>query len=88
MSRCDPHKALLRALHGLHPGLEVIGAEIEPWASVTFVGTRHVLRCASGPDLSGLADAEFDLRGHLVADLSVEREAGMIVVEALLIESA
>lgn len=50
-----------------------------PWASATFVGTRHRLRVAGAavPDvrswIGGLPDNDLPLRGHIVADLIVER---------------
>ena len=53
------------------------------WQSLTFVGERHEvsLRIA-GPDSAGvaarltggLADAEFDIAGHVVADIAVVGE--------------
>lgn len=49
-----------------------------PWASATFIGTRHRLTIAADPVpglrdwIDGLPDAEFAMRGHIVADLSVE----------------
>lgn len=53
--------------------------EVERWASATFVGARHVLTLASTRSphldqwLTALPEAEFALRGHLVADLKVMR---------------
>lgn len=56
------------------------------WASTTFSGARHELRlslagagAAAAADrfIAGLPEAEFDLRGHIVADMvlvSVERQ--------------
>ena len=55
------------------------------WQSLTFVGERHQFRFAiRGPGAralmnrltNGLEDAEFDIPGHVVADLSVERAPG------------
>ncbi len=49
------------------------------WASATFTGARHIVslngRASPGLDawLAGLPEAEFALRGHLVADLAVEQ---------------
>ncbi len=77
--------------------LAALDAEWTRWASATFNGARHVLRLA-GADLPALAawlaalpEAEFRLRGHLVADVtvtSVSREDGQAVVgiEALTLE--
>ena len=71
------------------------------WQSLTFVGERH--RCSlriQGPDshriaarlISGLADAEFEIPGHIVADVAVvagpTRQADgatMLSIEALTI---
>lgn len=47
------------------------------WASATFSGARHQMTIAAMPDaaldrwLAALPDADFSLRGHLVADLAV-----------------
>ena len=67
------------------------------WASATFAGARHVMELHAMPSpyldawLSQLPEAEFALRGNLVADLVVEvvrREAGGVTVslEVLTIE--
>jgi hypothetical protein len=49
-----------------------------PWSSATFTGTRHCVRLAA-PAVPGLRswldalpEAEFALRGHIVADLCVD----------------
>ena len=71
------------------------------WHSLTFVGERHQFRFSvHGPradDLlnrvaAGLQDAEFDIPGHVVADVAVEAvparssgEALSVSVEALTI---
>ncbi|HXH16591.1 MAG TPA: hypothetical protein VNJ10_10730 [Sphingomonas sp.] len=50
-----------------------------PWASATFVGTQHRLTIAADPVpglrewIDALPDAEFIMRGHIVADLAVDR---------------
>ncbi len=47
------------------------------WSSATFNGARHRLRLAApagdkvGNWLAGLAEHEFALRGHLVADVAI-----------------
>jgi hypothetical protein len=70
------------------------------WASATFTGVRHELAFAiEGEDsgaaadafLAGLADAEFGLRGHFVADIALvsqsrEGRRVRIELEALTIE--
>jgi hypothetical protein len=58
--------------------VEVADAEWVRWASATFTGARHmlVLTGTAGAQVHGwimaLPEAEFTLRGHLVADLVVE----------------
>ncbi len=70
------------------------------WASVTFQGARHELafrlegegaEAAAGRFLSGLDARNFELRGHLLADVSLvaeERRPGLarIRLEALTVE--
>lgn len=63
------------------------GMASRPWASVTFSGERHRLALRlSGPGaeaaadsfLDGLADRDFPLRGHVLADIEatgIERGA-------------
>ncbi|RYY29006.1 MAG: hypothetical protein EOP62_01445 [Sphingomonadales bacterium] len=51
--------------------------EVQRWASATFVGAQHALTLVGtrSPQLdawlAALPEAEFALRGHLVADLKV-----------------
>ncbi|RYE02475.1 MAG: hypothetical protein EOP61_08550 [Sphingomonadales bacterium] len=72
-------------------------AEVQRWASATFVGARHALTLAGtkSPELdawlAALPEAEFALRGHLVADLAVlhvarEGDAVSAQIEVLTIE--
>jgi hypothetical protein len=66
------------------------------WESATFSGARHSFRIrtanwAAGERLGSLADHPFDLRGHLVADISARAAdragpEGVIEVEALTVE--
>jgi hypothetical protein len=67
------------------------------WASATFAGAQHLLKlaaCASpGLDawIAALPEAEFALRGHLVADLLVTRvtrdgQAVSVELEILTVE--
>ena len=84
--RRDPATLVLRALLTLCDGL----AELEEhrgraWASATFAGMRHRLRLSFAGDKGVergewlaqiLAEHEFDLPGHIVADAAViERHA-------------
>lgn len=101
----DAHKLLLRALEdriGPAHGLVLLESRLESWASATFQGARHRYALAvTGPEAweraNRLADAldaiEFDLPGHLVADINaIERSTGpggtAIVIEALTLEDA
>ena len=82
---CDAATALLRAIRPNHlAGFAVEELKSRGWASATFTGARHELRLRfEGEDaaaaaerlLDGLSEREFDLRGHLLADIRmVERE--------------
>lgn len=97
----DPGAQLERALvrHAADAGiaLTVVANAATPWASVTFAGARHRLTLAASPScaleswLAGLPEAEFSLRGHLVADLApVSRartgESAEIGLEVLTVE--
>ena len=82
--------------------VEVLERETRSWASVTFSGARHRLRLQlSGVEaspaadrlLSNLSEAEFVLRGHILADIALvsdERSDGSSLVtlelEALTVE--
>ena len=103
--RGDAHRMLLRALRE-RPGTgeaPAIGATRgEAWASATFRGMRHMITLRFvGTDAAGRAgrmadgmDAiEFDLPGHLVADITVtgrqEDDDGVaLTIEALTVEDA
>lgn len=70
--------------------VRVSAAHSTRWASVTFTGARHRLTLAGAASpaiedwLLGLPEAEFALRGHLVADVRVEavrREEGTVTAE-------
>ena len=62
-----------------------------PWYSATFAGERHemAVRADAGAALvywlETLPEAEFELRGHCVADLAVAgvADGGVIALEAL-----
>lgn len=67
------------------------------WSSATFAGMQHRLVLSAQPSpaldswLAALPETEFALRGHLVADLVVERlrregEAVTIELEVLTVE--
>ncbi len=103
--RGDAHRLLLRALvarAGGSPGAIIPGASSEAWASATFHGARHAIALRlEGPDASTRAsqlstemDAiEFQLPGHLVADITVvaredDGAAVTLQIEALTVEDA
>lgn len=103
----DPHKALLAALEKYLSPAEVSVYESHEtgWASATFNGARHNFSLAvSGTGAADIAakmqaeigEAEFDLTGHLVADILVTARRTdwhvsppviRIEVEALTVES-
>lgn len=103
MPAADLTTSLLRALRGTFANL--CGFALEEissrrWASATFTGARHELafrlegegaEMAAERFLSGLDSAEFDLRGHILADIALvtaERRPGCahIRLEALTVE--
>ncbi|WP_174279383.1 hypothetical protein [Sphingomonas bacterium] len=98
----DPGLALLHALAASAPrgsAIELVDMTSTGWGSATFTGARHVIRLRGRDDpalaswLAGLLEAQFRLRGHLVADIalaSVERCGGSaaVVVEALTLDEA
>ena len=71
-------RALIASAGAAGCPVAIAEADLTRWASVTFAGARHMLTLtgAACPALSrwiaALPEAEFALRGHLVADLSVE----------------
>jgi hypothetical protein len=72
------------------------------WASITFSGERHLLDLRlTGEDavraadrfLDGLSEREFDLRGHIVADIALVRDVRdgddvRLTLEALTVEAS
>jgi hypothetical protein len=46
-----------------------------------------VLTCATGVKLEGLAETEFSLPGHIVADIAAHEADGRLIIEALTIEA-
>jgi hypothetical protein len=79
----DAGTLLIRALRSHASGagvtMHIESIACTPWASATFVGTLHRLTIAAIPVpglrvwIDGLPEAEFTMRGHIVADLTVER---------------
>ena len=93
----NAHRALTNALLKLATPAEMRSARERPWASVTFTGARHWFALSVGParveGLSALLpDFEFDLPGHLVADIVVvgtrpDGERVILDIEALTVET-
>lgn len=90
-------RALLASAATASCAVRVVEADLARWASVTFTGARHMLTLAAPASaaaerwIAALPEAEFALRGHLVADLSVEavrRDADTvrIMLEILTVE--
>ncbi|NIJ20949.1 hypothetical protein FHS95_002641 [Sphingomonas naasensis] len=90
-------RALVAAAAAAGCPIAVTAADWTRWASATFTGARHSLTLTAGASplleqwLVGLSDAEFALRGTLVADIHVvrmTREDGVVTValEALTVE--
>ncbi|WP_447728717.1 hypothetical protein [Sphingomonas koreensis] len=89
--------ALVRSAADAGIILTVATAGATPWASVTFTGARHRLSAVAAHSasldawLAGLPEAEFRLRGHLVADLAVTgatqaAELTEVMLEVLTVE--
>jgi hypothetical protein len=77
------HRLGLALQAALGDGWTVVQSQMRDWASATFVGARHSydLRIALADEhapqdtysdsLNALCDQDFDMSGHLVADLTV-----------------
>lgn len=102
----NPAQALFRLWRALERSAAAAGCTVTliyqqalPWASATFTGARHKIMVASDTS-AGLAawvdqleDADFNLPGHLVADLSVGRiekigTRSRVAIEALTVEQS
>jgi hypothetical protein len=70
-------RALLASAQAAGCPAALVSADWTRWASATFVGARHSVALRASPSplldawLAGLGEAEFGLRGHIVADLAV-----------------
>lgn len=99
----DATTAFLRAVRGTFVafnGFVVEDIRSRSWASVTFSGARHELTFrleGAGAEteaarfVAELPTAEFDLRGHILADISLvardcRRDWARITLEALTVE--
>jgi hypothetical protein len=71
-------RALLRQAQAAGIDLSIVSAGWTRWASATFAGARHDLLLTASPSpaldrwIADLPEAEFAMREHLVADLTVE----------------
>ena len=93
----DPHARLGGALTNLSGGV-LLESRQTPWASATFSGARHsfvfhVPHGAGGGQLTEVEERQFDLPGHLLADIGIcdlEEEVGgaRFTIEALTVEDA
>lgn len=90
-------RALAVAAEAAGCPIAVAASDWTRWASATFSGARHALTLTAGASpmldcwLVGLSEAEFALRGYLVADINVTRMTrdGSVVtvaIEALTVE--
>lgn len=70
-------RALYRASCDAGCPIQIVESDWVRWASATFLGARHAITATAlaSPALDAwlatLAEAEWTLRGHLVADISV-----------------
>jgi hypothetical protein len=71
----------------------VCATDERSWASATFAGVRHHIDLQVEPDaatddwLARLPEIDLPLRGHLVADLTLDRHPGQVRLEVLTIEN-
>jgi hypothetical protein len=93
-------RSLLHRVDGDKHRILLIDTKSTEWQSLTFTGERHSLTIRiAGPDpaglstrlVHGLADAEFAIPGHIVADISAASVADdedgsiLVTIEALTI---
>jgi hypothetical protein len=93
----NAHRALTNALLKLATPAEIPVSRERPWASVTFTGARHWFALSVGPARADavaaiLPEFEFDLPGHLVADIvvtgtRVDGDRTLLEIEALTVET-
>jgi len=91
------HATLQRALLARIGSAHIIRDSCTPWASATFTGSRHIWHLQmEGEPVSDatrhctatLPDAEFNLPGSILADLSATwADTGALTIEALTVEA-
>ena len=82
--RRDPHARLLHTLlQTAGEGSRIDAASSRPWASATFTGSRHMIDLrfegAQAHDASAtlterLPEAQFNIPGYIVADVSIDAQ--------------
>lgn len=100
MSR-DPHTALANAIIKSATTASISQSSSRPWASITFAGLTHSFTVRFGGHeaevqarsmAARISCDEFDIRGHLVADISaqepvIDGDTATIEIEALTVEA-
>ena len=94
----DATSSLIGALSVNFVNLELREIRSRSWASVTFSGVRHDLTMfvsegEADAFLDGLQEREFNLRGHILADIavvekSIEADGVLLRLDALTIEDS
>ena len=90
-------RALVAAAAAAGCPIAIATSDWTRWASATFTGARHAITLTAGANpmldgwLAGLSEAEYRLRGYLLADINVmrmTREGGVatVAIEALTVE--
>lgn len=94
----DPLSCVVRLLDRCFcNGIRLIEAHSTPWASATFIGARHsmilTLNLTEADQLSHMIEEmDFNLPGHLVADIRVtsvsrNEEDARLTIEMLTVET-
>jgi hypothetical protein len=92
-------RALERSAAAAGCPVTFISSDSRRWSSATFSGARHELMLAADAGgrfpgwVDGLGEEEFELAGHLVADIAVGRVEQLggrqrVTIEALTVERA
>lgn len=91
--RRSPHSRLRRLLAArIAPQMAITDNGARDWASASFTGERHRFTCVADGALviaelrAALAEADWRLPGHIVADVTVEADGSRTEGRTLLIE--